>query len=70
MPLATSFLMAIGVVQGAVLAISLLRIRPLNPVGYSHLLVGVAAVAAIIVEEWVVYHDAWRFAPHVLMSTA
>lgn len=70
MQLAANLLMAIGIVQGAVLAIALMRIRPFNPVGYGHLLLGVAAVAAVIVEECVVYQGAWRVAPHILMSTA
>jgi len=69
MRLAANILMAIGVIHGVVLAIALLRIRRLNPIGYSHLFLGVSAVTAVIVEQWLVYNDAWRIVPHMLMST-
>lgn len=61
--------MAIGVVHGIILLIAIFRIRRLNPVGYAHLLVGVAAVTGVIVEEWIVYNDAWPAFPHVIRST-
>ncbi|MCP5475321.1 MAG: helix-turn-helix domain-containing protein [Lysobacterales bacterium] len=62
-------LFALGLAQGLFLALQLWRLRDRNRFGYSHLLLALAAFMAVMLEQWVIYADAWRAYPHVLRAT-
>ncbi len=62
-------LLALGLGQGLFLCLQLWRLRRRNPVGYGHLLVALAAVLAVLIEQWLVYAGLWRQWPHVLRAT-
>lgn len=62
-------LLALGLGQGLFLCLQLWRLRQRNPFGYGHLLLALAAVLAVLVEQWLVYAGLWRQWPHLLRAT-
>ena len=52
-----------------VLIVALYRVRGLNPTGFVCLLIALAATWAIVLEEWLVFGEAWLDFPHILRST-
>lgn len=62
-------LLALGLGQGVFLCVQLWRLRQRNPFGYGHLLIALAAVLAVLVEQWLVYAGLWRQWPHLLRVT-
>lgn len=67
--IAINALFALGLAQGLFLSLQLRRLRDRNRFGYSHLLLAIAAFMAVMLEQWVIYADAWRAWPHVLRTT-
>jgi AraC-like DNA-binding protein len=62
-------LFALGLAQGMFLWLQLWRLRDRNRFGYGQLLLALSAFMAVVLEQWVVYADAWRAYPHVLRAT-
>ncbi len=62
-------LLALGLGQGMFLCLQLWRLRQRNPFGYGHLLIALAAVLAVLVEQWLVHAGLWRQWPHLLRAT-
>lgn len=70
MPLAIHLLLALGLAQGIFLVWQLWRLRWRNPIGYLHLLLALAAVLLVLLEQWLVQAGAWREYPHLVRATA
>jgi AraC-like DNA-binding protein len=69
MPLVVHLLLALGLAQGIFLVWQLWRLRWRNPIGYLHLLLALAAVLLVLLEQWLVHAGAWRAYPHLVRAT-
>lgn len=61
--------MALGIGQGLFICVQLLSIRLRRPSASFHLLIGAAALTAIVAEQFVFATGLWRLLPHILAST-